>query len=81
MPQIVAIAKASVIFGSDSSADIRLEGLQPRHAQLNLENGRYILRDLSGGQSWVQGRPVAGPNMVKDGFAIQFGKWTMIFRQ
>jgi hypothetical protein len=80
-PQVVAIAKPVVLIGSDPAADIRLDGLLPRHAQLRLENGRYILQDFSGGQTWVQGRPIAGLNMVKDGFTVQLGQWTMVFRQ
>jgi predicted component of type VI protein secretion system len=53
----------------------------PRHAQISLEQGRYILYDFSQGQSQVQGQIVRGPNMLKDGFLIHLGQYAITFRQ
>ena len=81
-PQVIPLPpKPIVIIGGDSSCDIHLEGLSPRHAQISLEGGRYILRHLGHGRTLVQGRPITEANMIKDGFTLQFEQWVMVFRQ
>jgi hypothetical protein len=81
-PQIIPLPpKPIVIIGGDPSCDIHLEGLPPRYAQISLEGGRYILRQLGHGRALVQGRPITEANMIKNGFTLQFEQWVMVFRQ
>ncbi len=67
--------------GSASGNDVVLVGLAPRHAEIRLETDRYVLHDLGGGQTWVNGRPIAGPNMLKEGFKIRLGTHELIFHK
>ncbi len=66
--------------GSASENDIVLPGAAPKHAEIRFEDGRAVLYDFSGGQTWVQGRPVRDANMLKDGFKVQFGPQEMVYR-
>jgi len=65
--------------GSAAGNEIVLPGLAPQHAEIRLENGIYVLYDLAAGQSWVNGRPVAGRNMLKEGFQIRLGGQDLVF--
>lgn len=78
--RVFPITSQETLIGSSPECGIQLEGLQPRHAQLSYENGRYILRDYSQGHTQVQGRVINGMNMVRDGFLIQLGPYSMTFR-
>jgi hypothetical protein len=78
--QIVPITAVNTLIGSGPECAISLDDLQPRHAQLSYEEGRYLLRDFSQGKTLVQGHIVEGINMIKDGFQIQLGHYHMIFR-
>jgi hypothetical protein len=78
--QVIPVSSLETLIGSGPECALRLDGLQPSHAQLSYENGRYILRDFSQGDIKVQGHPVDGVNMVRDGFNIQIGQYSMIFR-
>ena len=77
---VYPLATAVILIGSDAACQLRLADLQPRHAQISYEDGRYILRDLSLGQSWVQGQTVQGPVYIQDGYFLQFGPYVMNFR-
>jgi hypothetical protein len=76
----VPVTTPVMIIGSDPGCHLQLNGLMPRHAQISLEQGRYILYDFSQGQSQVQGQIVRGPNMLKDGFLIHLGQYAITFR-
>jgi hypothetical protein len=65
--------------GSAAGNEIVLPGLAPQHAEIRLDNGIYVLYDLAAGQTWVNGRPVAGRNMLKEGFQIRLGGQDMVF--
>lgn len=78
--RVMPINRLVTLIGSSPDCDLALDGLQARHAQLSYEDGRYILRDFSQGGSRVQGHPVSGTNMVRDGFVIQLGQYLMTFR-
>lgn len=65
--------------GSAADNDIVLPGLAPQHAEIRLDNGLYVLYDLAAGQTWVNGRPVAGRNMLKEGFQIRLGGQDLVF--
>ena len=78
--RVIPITSQVTLIGSGPDCGIRLEGLQPEHAQLSYEEGRYLLRDFSQGSTMVQGRLINGVNMVKDGFLIQIGPYHMVFR-
>ncbi len=69
-----------VRIGSAPDNQLCLSGLSPYHAQIQMEGGRYILHDLSGGQSWVNGRLLSAPNMLKDGFRVRLGNQEFVFQ-
>lgn len=79
--QTAPLMQAMTMIGSDASCSLVLPGLQPRHAQISYENGRYIFQDFSQGQSEVQGQVVRGLHMLKDGFTLKLGAYLMVFRQ
>jgi hypothetical protein len=79
--KVVSVVTPVMIIGSDPGCHLQLNGLMPRHAQISLEQGRYILYDFSQGQTQVQGQIVRGPNMIKDGFLIHLGQYALTFRQ
>lgn len=66
--------------GGSFGCDIALPGLVDQHAEIRLENNRYILYDHSGGQTWVNGRQVATANMLKDGFVVKLAGREFLFR-
>ena len=76
---LYTLAGDITLIGSDPACQLRLTDLQPRHAQISYEDGRYILRDLSLGQSWVQGQIVKGPVFIQDRYSLQFGAYKMNF--
>lgn len=65
--------------GAAPGCDIVLSGLAPRHAEIRCENDRHILYDLSGGQSWVNGRQITTANLLKDGFAVRLATLELVF--
>ena len=69
--------------GSQADNDVVLAfgGIQPLHAEIRLEEGRYVIYDRSEGQVWVNARPIAGRNLLKDGFTIRLGEIDLVFRQ
>jgi hypothetical protein len=69
--------------GSQAGNDVILpfEGIDPTHAEVRQEEGRYILYDRSNGRTWVNGRPFAGRNLLKDGFQVRLGAVDFLFRQ
>ena len=76
------LVPVGMTFGSAPSATIVLPGLAPRHAEIRFENNTYyVLYDLSGGQTWVNDRPVQGANLLKPGFRIRLGAYELLFQQ
>jgi hypothetical protein len=67
--------------GSAPGNDITLPGLAARHAEIRLENGRYVLHALESGSTAVNNRPIVGPNMLKEGFRVRLGNYELIFHQ
>lgn len=65
--------------GAAPGCDIVLSGLAPRHAEIRCENDRHIFYDLSGGQSWVNGRQITTANLLKDGFAVRLATLELVF--
>lgn len=65
--------------GSASDNDITLPGLAAHHAEIRLDNGVYVLYDLTPGQTWVNNRPVAGRNMLKEGFQMRLSAQDLVF--
>lgn len=65
--------------GADPGCDIVFPSLAARHAEIRCENGRHILYDLSGGQSWVNGRQITTANLLKDGFAVRLATLEFVF--
>ncbi len=79
--RVIFIEQDVTLLGSDLACQVRLDGLPPRQAQISLEDGRYILRDFGQGQTMVQNQIVRGPHMLKDGFVLRMGVYTISFRQ
>lgn len=67
--------------GSGPDNDITLADLALRHAEIRFEDDRYILYDLSNGQTWVNDRQVTGRNLLKEGFKIRLGNHELIFHR
>jgi len=74
------VGRAETRIGSGPDNQIVLDGLAVNHAVIRWENGRFILYDYSGGQTWVNGRALVGPNMIKAGFQIRLGSQEFLFQ-
>lgn len=74
------IGQGETRIGSGLSNQIVLDGLAVSHAAVRWENGRFILHDYSGGQTWVNGRSLVGPNMIKPGFQIRLANQEFLFQ-
>lgn len=74
------IGQGETRIGSGLSNQIVLDGLSVNHALIRWENGRFILHDYSGGQTWVNGRSLVGPNMIKPGFQIRLANQEFLFQ-
>lgn len=74
-----ALRPDRIRLGSAAGNEIILTGLAPQHAEIRLDNGIYVLYDLAAGQTWVNGRLVAGRNMLKEGFQIRLGGQDLVF--
>ncbi len=76
------LSPTGMTLGSAPNSTIVLPGLAPRHAEIRFENNAYyVLHDLSGGQTWVDGRAIQGSNLLKPGFRIRVGMYELVFRQ
>lgn len=76
------LSPTGMTLGSAPNSTIVLPGLAPRHAEIRFENNAYyVLYDLSGGQTWVDGRPIQGANLLKPGFRIRVGGYELLFQQ
>jgi hypothetical protein len=71
---------ATTRIGSGTRADLRLDGLAERHAEIRCENDdEYVLVDLGApGGSRVDGRPVDRAPL-HTGDRIELGDWTMSY--
>ena len=65
--------------GSAPGNDVVLPGLAGKHAEIRWEDGRHILHDFSNGQTWINGRQINAPNMLKSGFQIRLGAHELLF--
>lgn len=74
------VSQGETRIGSSPDNQIVLGGLAATHALIRWENGRFILYDYSGGQTWVNGRSLVGPNMLKPGFQIRLGAQEFLFQ-
>ena len=72
---------AITALGSAPGNDVVLDGLAPSHAEVRFEAGRYVLYDLGSRQTWVNDRPIAGPNMLKEGFRVRLGSHELVFHR
>lgn len=88
-PALVAVGGSSdvwplhgavTIVGSAPSCNIQVAGLATLHAEVRLENGRYVIYDMSGGQTWVNDRQVTTANLLKDGFRVRLGVENFLFQ-
>jgi hypothetical protein len=73
-----AVRRPVTTLGAAVNCDIVLPGLAAHHAEIRFENNRYILYDLSSGNSWVNGRQITA-NMLKDGFTVRLDSTELIF--
>ncbi len=65
------------LVGSDLAADVQVDGLEPHHAHFTVErSGRIWVRDLSGGQTLVDGRLVAEAE-VPVGAKLKLGSFAL----
>lgn len=68
--------------GSGPGSNVHLNGLPAMHFQIAREGEQVILRDLCQGQMplQIQGHLVQSRNLLKDGFVIQTGGYTITYR-
>lgn len=69
--------------GSQPGCEVSMPypGVAGIHAEIRLEQGRFILYDLGQGQIWVNQRPIAGKHLLRDGFLLRIGPVDLVFRQ
>jgi FHA domain-containing protein len=74
------IDEAATSIGSGAGADLQLDGIAERHAEIRYEPGdEYVLVDLGGpGGSRVNGQPVERAEL-HTGDRIELGDWTMSY--
>jgi pSer/pThr/pTyr-binding forkhead associated (FHA) protein len=63
--------------GRSADNDIVLDapGVSAHHAEVRYEAGRYILYDRgSTNGTFVNGRRISGPNMIKGGWTVKVGE-------
>jgi hypothetical protein len=77
------LSKPVQTLGNQLENDVVLPypGVGAVHAEIRLEAGRFVIHDRSDGQIWVNGRPIAGRNLLKDGFQVRLGATDFVFRQ
>ncbi len=75
-----SLASSPIQIGSAPQNQIVLPQLSPHHIEIRYEDGRYILYDLSGGQTWVNNHPCQGPHMLRSGFRIRLGTKEFVFQ-
>ena len=81
-----AIGGSGAQLGSAPDSDVALAGLGARHAVIERDGPRYVVADLSGGQTRVSysGDPATlrqtPRNALKDGSLLQLGAHTLRFR-
>src|SRR6185312_10740077 len=70
--------------GLDEHAEVGLFGdltVARQHAEITARNGEFTLANLDpAGRSAVNGKPVTGPTLLKDGDRIDLGKTALLFR-
>ena len=74
------ISQGETRIGSGPDNHIILDGIAVNHAIIKVESGRFVLYDYSGGQTFVNGRSLIGPNMLKSGFQIRFVNQEFLFQ-
>ncbi|MCB1634110.1 MAG: FHA domain-containing protein [Xanthomonadales bacterium] len=67
-------------FGSDARCDVQIEGVAPRQAEVGPSRSGFILRDLAGRVTKVNGQPVE-EQLLADGDVIQIGSLSLKFSQ
>lgn len=67
-------------FGSDARCDVQVDGVAARQAEVGPSRSGFILRDLAGGATRVNGQPVE-EQLLADGDVIQIGSLSLKFSQ
>jgi len=81
--KVVALASRSLVIGSASAADIRLEerGVSRRHVRVLLRKHVVGVEDLgSTNGSWVNGQRISKTTLLKDGDSLQLGVCRLALR-
>ena len=61
--------------GGDNDIVLDAPSVSAHHAEIRYENGRYILHDRgSTNGTFVNGRRISGPNMIKAGWIVKLGE-------
>ncbi len=80
----VELSRPVTRIGSANGNDLIIPSARvaAHHAEIRIENGRYILHDVSNGMGvMVNQRQVQGSNMLKNGFQVALGDTTFVFQQ
>lgn len=74
---VYPLEKESLSIGRDSANGIQINDpeMSRRHAQLQLQGGKYVLEDLgSTNGTLVNGQKLAAPHVLKNGDLVSFGE-------
>jgi hypothetical protein len=78
--QVFALRAGVTTLGSAADCDIRLDGLEPRHAEIHHdERDEYVVVGLAGGGAVrVNGAPV-GSALLRTATRLELGGWTLTY--
>jgi hypothetical protein len=83
--RIYLLARPRCRLGLDERAEIGIFGdpaVARQHAEIESSASGYVFRQLAAGASArINGKPVAGPQPLKDGDRIELGHTLLVFRQ
>jgi len=82
--EVFPLNKQTILIGKSDSSDIILKdpSVSSKHAQISLENNKWILKDLSSTNgTFLNGQQISEPITLKKGDLIQFGLIQLVFGQ
>lgn len=80
--QVYDLDKETILIGREDDVDIVIDNpsVSRRHAQVRKEGTGWVVEDLgSSNGTFLHGNKIAGPQPVKEGDEIGFGKFSVVF--
>ncbi len=81
-PQVISLNQATMKFGSllSNQAVVEGQGVEPIHALLEYEDGKWILSDMSESGLRINGKPMNIEATLKEGDELTLGRVKVVFR-